>query len=392
MDLFTHENLQTLLSDHPAPCLSVFLPTHRGGAEQDPIRWRNHIAEAEEKLVGVGMRAPVARDFLEPARRLLDDRDFWKNQSDGLAFFLASDFQAVYRLPLSFKDLVVVSKDFHIKPLLPLLGEDGLFFVLALSHNGVRLLECTRDGSRVVDLPGVPANLAEAMRTHDSDASLQFHGRIGAEGAGGGKPIFYSHGGDIDHDKEELLRFFQRVDRGLQPVMKGQQTPLVLAAVDYLHGIYRKANTYPQVFQQGIEGNPDRLSERDLRERAWALVQPTFQEPPRRALARFRQLAGTGQTTRELADILAAAGEGQVEVLLLSREQECWGRFDPRTHFEDLHEPPRPGDEDLLNLAAIQTLRHGGTVHVVAGEEMPEKAPAVAVLRQSVANWSERPR
>jgi len=390
MDRFGHEDLQALLRKHPAPCLSLYAPTHRGGNEQDAIRWRKHLTEAKKKLVGVGLRAPEARAFVELARRLLDDPAFWKEQSEGLAFFLAEGFHRGYRLPLTVPDLVVAGKDFHIKPLLPLLSEDAPFFVLALSHNAVRLLQCTRHRSSVVALPEVPASLAEAMRTHDSDAFLQFHGRVGGEGAGGAHPVFYSRGGDIDKDKEGLLRFFQGIDRGLRPLLKARRAPLVLAAVDYLHAIYREANTYEFLYAQGIEGNPDRWSERDLRERAWTLVQPSFQEPLRRALDQYSQLAGTGKTTHELPVIVAAATDGHIEVLLLARDQERWGRYDPQAHFLKVHEQPGPGDEDLLNQAAVQTLRHGGTVHMLAAGEMAEKVPAVAILRQPLVNWGEQ--
>jgi hypothetical protein len=385
MDLFTPEELRALLRNQQTPCLSIFLSTHRGGAEEDPIRWGNCLTEAEDHLTGVGLRAPEARAFLEPARRLLDAPDFWRQQSDGLAFFLANNFSRSYRLPLSFPDRVIVSKDFHVKPLLPLLSEDGVYFVLALSHNHVRLLECTRDRGRLVDLPGIPASLTEATRAHDSDASLQFHGRIGAQGAGGGKPIFYSHGGDIDHDKEEMLRFFQRIDHGVHAVLKNQRAPLVLAAVDYLHGIYREVNSYYQLLPQGIEGNPDRLGERELRERAWPLVQPHFQALLQRTQQQYRQLAGTGETLSELAEILAAAVEGHIKQLLIARDQERWGRYDPQTHFVEVREQPRPGDEDLLNVAAIHTLRHGGEIHAIAAREMPEGREAAAILRQPLA-------
>jgi hypothetical protein len=40
MDLFTRDDLQTLLAEHPSPCVSLFMPAHCGGAEADPIRWR----------------------------------------------------------------------------------------------------------------------------------------------------------------------------------------------------------------------------------------------------------------------------------------------------------------------------------------------------------------
>jgi hypothetical protein len=42
---------------------------------------------------------------------------------------------------------------------------------------------------------------------------------------------------------------------------------------------------------------------------------------------------------------------------------------------------PGPQDEDLLDFAAVQTLMHGGRVHVLPEEQMPETEPVAAVLR-----------
>jgi len=45
-----------------------------------------------------------------------------------------------YRLPIEFQELVVVSDQFHLKPLLYLINNDGRFYLLALSQNDVRFL------------------------------------------------------------------------------------------------------------------------------------------------------------------------------------------------------------------------------------------------------------
>ena len=42
---------------------------------------------------------------------------------------------------------------------------DGIFYVLALSQNEVRLLQATRHSVREIDLTGVPQSMAEALRT-----------------------------------------------------------------------------------------------------------------------------------------------------------------------------------------------------------------------------------
>ena len=177
MDLFTRADLREILAPHDPPCLSLFLPTHRGGAEQDPIRFRNLLGQAEERLMAYGLRSAEARQFLAPVLSLLKDVTFWPNQCDGLAVFLARDFLRVYRLPWTFQEELEVLSLFQVAPLLPLLHGDGRFYVLALSQNSVRLFQCTRFTFSPVDLKGVPRNLAEALRTHDRDEVLTYHTR-----------------------------------------------------------------------------------------------------------------------------------------------------------------------------------------------------------------------
>jgi hypothetical protein len=297
MDIFTRADLRDLLAEHERPCVSLFMPAHRGGAEEDPIRFRKLLGQAEERLIQHGLRAPEAKEFLAPLHSLLEDVSFWPNQCDGLAVFLARDFMRIYRLPWRFQEEVEVGGLFQVAPLLPLLHGDGRFFVLAVSQNSVRLFQGTRFTVSPVDLrrfpfsligpKGVPPNLAEALLTHDKDEPLTFHTRPTSGGSWGA--IFEGHGVGIDDEKDDLLRYFQRIDRGLHDVLREERAPLVLAAVEYLQPIYRDASTYPHLLAKGIEGNPDRLNEKELHDRAWAIVEPQFQENVRQAVALYHQ-------------------------------------------------------------------------------------------------------
>ncbi len=98
---------------------------------------------------------------------------------------------------------------FLVAPLLPLLTADGRFYVLAVSQNSVRLFQGTRFTISPVDLKGAPHNLAEALRTHDRDEVLTFHGRRTSGGSWGA--IFEGHGVGIDDEKDNLRRYFHRV-------------------------------------------------------------------------------------------------------------------------------------------------------------------------------------
>jgi hypothetical protein len=389
MDLVTREDLKALLAEHPSPCISLFMPTHRGGAEEDPIRWRKSWAEAEERLVHGGWRAAEVKELLAPGRRLLEDITFWKNQSDGLAAFLAPHFLRVFRLPLALKDGVVVANRFSVVPLLPLLSGNGRFFVLALSQNAVRLLEGTRYSVSEVDLKGVPRNLAEALITHDRDEPLTFHVR--PTSGGGWGVIFEGHGVGIDDKKEDLLRYFQRIDQGLHPLLRQEKSPLVLAAVDYLQPIYRQANTYPELLEQGIEGNPDRLSNQELHDRSWPLVKPLFEKAQESAASQYRQLARTGHTSSNLEKVVVAAYEGRVETLFVALGRQAWGVVNPSAAHVELHEQPSFGDVDLLDFAAAQTLAHGGTVYAVEPEQVPSNTNVAATFCLPLPKHGKRP-
>ncbi len=126
-------------------CVSLYTPTHRHipETEQDPIRFKNLLREAEERLIASGLSAREVRELLQPAQKLLEDASFWKFQSDGLALFLSANLFRTYCLPFGFTEMTVVTNRFHLKPLLQVLTGDGRFFILALSQKQVRLLEGT---------------------------------------------------------------------------------------------------------------------------------------------------------------------------------------------------------------------------------------------------------
>jgi hypothetical protein len=390
MDLFTHEDLRDVLTERQGPCVSLFMPAHRGGSEQDPICFRRLLEGAADRLVLAGLRSAEARELLGPARELLDTPLFWKNQCDGLALFLAPAFLRLYRLPLTLESQVAAGRRFRIAPLLPLLSGDGRFYLLALSENGVRLLQGTRRTTSEVDLSGVPTSLAEALRAHDRDEPLQFHTQP-AQGWGRRGAIFHGQGVGIDNKKDDLLLFFQRVNRGLHAVLEADWVPLVLAAVGELMPLYRQANTYPHLLDRGVEGSPDRLSARELHDRAWPLVEPLFHKAREEALARYRQLAGTGRTASDVAAVLPAACRGEVETLFVARDEKCRGLFDPASGRVEEHAREEVGDDDLLDLAASQTLRHGGGTYALARSQMPDAALLAAIFHLPLARHGKRP-
>ncbi|MDY7039380.1 MAG: hypothetical protein SVX38_00800 [Chloroflexota bacterium] len=386
MSILTRDDLRSVIRKPRGWCVSVFMSTHRAGREiqQDRIRLKNLLGEAEERLGASGLRVPEAKELLEPAGRLLHDGLFWQHQSDGLAIFLSSEVFRTYCLPFDFEELVVVTDRFHIKPLLPILSGDGRFYVLALSQNQLRLLQGSRYSVSEVNLAEVPASLAEALRYDDPEKRLQWHTQTGTKTDGERAAIFHGHGvASADDPKNYILRYFHRVDEGFRDLVGGEEAPLVLAGVDYLLPIYKEANTYPHLVDEGIEGNPEELSAEELHEQAWAIVHPLFLASQKEAAARYSQLAGasSARTSSDLRKVVTAAYHGRVETLFVAVALQRWGHFEIQKNTVQLHGEAEPGDEDLLDFAAVQTLLNGGTVYAVEPEKVPDEAPLAAVLR-----------
>jgi hypothetical protein len=155
----------------------------------------------------------------------------------------------------------------------------------------------------------------------------------------------------------------------------------VLAGVEYLFPLYKEANSYPHLVEEGIPGNPEEQSLEELHAQAWPLVQPFFMQAQEKATAQYGQLAGTGQATADVKEAVLAAHHGRVDVLFVAIGVQVWGSVDPSTGTVKVHQDPEPGDQDLLDLAAIQTILNGGTVYASEPEQVPEGAPLAAVFR-----------
>ena len=377
MNELSKDELRLLIEKGKAPSLSIYLPTHKAGAEvqQNAIRLKNLLKEAEERLVSGGRRAVEAEKFLEPVQALVRNNPFWRQQSSGLALFLCPDFFRTYRLPVDFLPSVILADRFNVKPLLPLFNVEGRFCVLALSQKDVRLLECSRYAVKEARLEGLPRNIDEVLKYDVFEKQLRTRPAMtGATGQKGSSSW-------TDYGKENILRYLQQVDKGLKPYLKEERAPLVFAGVDYIFAMYREANAYPYLLESAIIGNPDQMSAEELHALALPIVEPWFRKEQEEARVRYRQSIGTGLASNNLEEIVPAAHHGRVGYLFVEVGQEKWGTFNAQTGKAVLHNGGKKGDEDLIDFAAIQTLGAGGKVYAIERERMPDKEPVAALFR-----------
>ena len=380
-DPVTQDDIRDLLTPRSAPAVSIYQPAHRAGpeAEQNILRYKNLLSDAEAKLTEHGVSNSDKGGILKPARALLDRTEFWRHQLDGLAVFAAPDFFRVLKLPHEAEELVVVGDSPHVTPLLPAMTQ-GHFYILAVSMETLRLFRSTRHTIEEVELADVPKSLAEATRYDDyQKKNLQRHptSRAGV----GGRTMQHGHGPGDEDLKVEIRRYFQAVDAGVCRMLSVDGAPLVVAAVDYLINMYRHVTDYRNVVEKGIEGNPDQLAARQLLERARPIVDPIFHEPVLKAGDKYGRVVASGLAFCELTDVLSGAHTGRIESLLVLRGERRWGVYRPEEGHAVTHDDPEPTDVDLVDLATRQALLHGGSVYLVERNEMPCEGPMAAVFR-----------
>jgi hypothetical protein len=327
------------------------------------------------------MRSPDIDAVLRPARALLDDPAFWRTLTDGLAVYFAEDTIHVFKTSASLPEFIAVEERFMIRPLLPALDRGEHFYVLALSKNRVRLLEGTRERVTELDPAGLPEGLGDALKYDDPEHQVQFHTRTPAGAAGRGKrdAMFHGHGGVPDVEKDRVLRYFRVVDRALHEYLRDETAPLLLAGVDYLMPIYREVNSYPHLLETSMAGNPDELTDTEIHASALQMLRPHFDARVAADLDVLNDLNGTSEASTDLHEVVAAAHEGRVRILFVAEAEPVWGSYDPSSGVVVTHAEQQRGDWDLADLAAAETLLHGGTVHAV-GSGMPFET-AAAIFR-----------
>jgi Bacterial archaeo-eukaryotic release factor family 7 len=382
MEPLSKADLMHLVDQSTGPCVSLYLPTHRAGAEthQDPIRLKNLLRKAESGLEGSGRHHAEISQLLQPARALLDDYDFWQHQSDSLAILSSPELFRLYRLQLQVPEMVVTSNRFHLKPLLGSFAGGDQYYILALTRNHVRVFRATRESMVEMETRDLPASLTQTLRDATSERRLQGH-TAGAASTGRRGIVFHGQGGGDEDRKDRALAYFQHVDEGMCDLLARNRAPVVVAAVDYLHSIYCQANSHAGLLDDWVSGNPDNMSSQELHEKANAVVSAYLTKDREKAADQYLQLWYTGRTSNTLAEILPAAYQGRVQSLFVALAVQQWGRFDEARNETLIPDEPTPQDQDLLNLVAIQTFLTSGSVYPVAADDVPGATNVAAVFR-----------
>lgn len=375
MRAMTVEELRILIASHTPPCLSLYMPTHRGGSSDDRHHFDGAIHKAREALKNVS--AGDLKTLLEPIQEL-STPSFWEEQSDGLAIFRSLDHMASYRLPMSVPEIVVAADSFHIRPLLRFLQSNQRYYLLSLSQNRVRLFKGSASGLGPIDLDQLPHSLEDALGSEERGRSIHIH-----YGASGGKNPIYGGASKSDTSRDEdLLRFFRAVDQALWPILRDEKVPMILAAPQRELPLFRSISRYAHIAEEGLHGNFSESKLEDMHRKAWPIVQKIVEARMKEVREHYDSLVSRARALDEIRGIARFAVQGRVYQLMLQRDAQVWGKLDKSSGDVEQHGAQRTkGDDDVLDDLAEAVLLRGGEVFSFEKARMPSLSPVAAILR-----------
>jgi hypothetical protein len=350
-------DLKLLVDQQVSPCVSLFMPCTVAGRDSrgDAVRLREMCDEAAARLQERELNRNQAEEVVAPLRRLADDEQAWQHRGQGLAAFAAPGFAQHFFLHQAVDPALHVDGLFHIRPLLALLADDDRFFVLALSQKHVRLLVGDADELRAMELAELQPRLDRRL-----NATIQ-----------GQRP---------DQHQLDPRLLFEVVAETIDDRLKDERAPLVLATTEASVPLMRSLLQYKFLIDEFIPGDPQHLSASALHEKAWPLVQPALDGHRRWCEQRLLESDGS-KVEFGLETIVPAAISGRVSALFIKCDQTRWGRYDTANHRTILHAECEPGDDDLVELAASETLRQGGDVFPLRPGDRIKAEEAEALMR-----------
>lgn len=365
-------------------CISIYLPTSRAGekviSQHAQKKLKNIIKDTGLKLSERGMAEKEFAPLLKAAKELLEDDDFWRHQSDGLALFINGEGMRRFTLPVHFEEKVYISDHFYLLPLFPFFNNDGEFYLLSLSQNEVKLYECSKNFiTEIVIEDLIPGSLKDAAGHDFEEKSLQYRTGHGSyDGA-----MYHGQGRSKDHDRDEIVKYFRAIDNGLMKLLANGKKPMVLACVESHYPVYRQISAYPDIYDEYISGNPDNEDPLVLHQEAWLLLKNHFRKKRENKTALFRELQGSDKTDVDLNGIIRKSADGRTDTLFIQGGKDKYGTYEPENRTAEISgSEQKPGEKSLYNLAAIYTLLNGGWVYIMTGDNMPAGNTEInAILR-----------
>jgi len=348
------------------PCVTLQVPESRPGAAEAPRRTQlRQLTHAAVEALGNFSPKAKADNVANALKTFVETIDM--GNGPGYTVFVAPGHETVLLTP-RVEASATAAGHFNLLPLLAAASAPSHFYALGVSRKSIRLWHITPAGCEEVALPHtVPASI-QAENIDQSTHNLQNRSTVAA-GGGSVRSMRFGTVSDYDSEAEHLHHFFGTVAKGLHDVVKDSPIFLIGTQPDTL--AFRRAAHGANFLEAEWHDSPAYCSAAHVEAEARAAAAAESYRKAERAILPLPEIRE--KIEGNPAAVYKAATEGRVHQLFVAENA--------RMTASEAHASNLQANEDILNAAAVEALRTGGTVYVLPGAALPSGQAIAAVLR-----------
>jgi len=332
------------------PCITIFLPSYRPGGQtlrHPSTLLRTFIQQAERELPGLNLDLKQINDLLKPLHAMVADTATDHGSHWPRAILLSPGTFETFYLREAVVPRCVTGTSFYLPPLLSELSLPDVFYALKISLKQAALFRA-QFSLEPLAIPGkVSGELAGFLELNEPDHALEIRSTVGHFA---GPRVRFSTATDRETFQSHLADYYRAIDHALREL---SPKPVILVGVAEDTSLYRQVTSDPNLADGTIE---EHAPDQEILERGYAILRAEAAERAAQLMAEKERM-GPSRFTVDQQIVVERAEQGRIESLFL-----------------------RVGaDDETSNLAAVETIRHGGKIFALPAATM--NTPAAAELR-----------
>lgn len=288
--------------------VTLVLRTHRTHPEnaKDSIKLKNMATEVRQRIENE-YDVATAKKLGDKLDKLIEEIDVNYNL-EGLVLFVDADHAEFIRLPIELNDRISIDSTFTTRSLFRALNLQTRYYLLMLSKDKARLLRASNDKLEMEitgDFP-IENEMLRARTRGESDV----------------------------RDRESILQpeFYNRVDKAVNKVRKGEPLPVYIATDSTIYGEYMKVADRPNtIYGELALENKDGKASNSIKE-VWPTIKEQTQARNLSRKAELSKAVDSGKVLSDYTEIWQAVGDGRGQTLFVQ---------------EGLYQPARVEDKQV---------------------------------------------
>jgi hypothetical protein len=384
MGTIAYEELKALARPRENVGISIYMPFNDGtqGDLKNPALLREILESAEGRLLSDGVKPDVVTKLLRPGYDLAANETYWRDKFETLAIFIFADTFQAYKLQFPYEQTLSISRYPYLKPILHDYLTDKKIYVLVLEAGGSRLFKF--DKHSYIDI--TPKELEKSSKEYAAYFQIERESNYHMKRAGSGreKEGIISHGHDNTEqlNKRRETEYAHIIANEVKEIATLENLPLVLAGVKsgFLAPTFRSVYDGTGLIDDYIRVETAPLDIHKLQQGVSDILDNIEKTDDQLKVEAVSNLLGTGFEENDPDQVVKMAFEGRVDTLFVNVEMDIYGIMNVFNDRFEAKVTNNPDDENLTNIAIVDTWSRDGKVFFVSGTVINSR-PMMASLK-----------